>query len=97
MLGERSGEISGFDPAFNEGSNFFSSSWLGIVGNSNFSGWRVVAWCSESPNSQLVFDGNFYGFAKFSSAHPGISNFAFCDGSVHSISDTIDGLSLIHI
>ncbi len=89
MLGERSGFVENYNPDFNDGSNFFSSSWLGLVGGSYFEGWRVVGWCAEPPNNNLVADINFYGFAKFSSAHPGVTNFAFCDGSVHSIPNDV--------
>jgi prepilin-type N-terminal cleavage/methylation domain-containing protein/prepilin-type processing-associated H-X9-DG protein len=45
-------------------------------------------WNKSYPSSPI--DGQEW--QEFSSAHPGIVNFAFCDGSVHSLTTNIGGL-----
>ena len=83
LLGERSGE---FSPAttYMAGETFFDSSWLGVVKESDFSGWRVIAWTGEGPKNDI------HVFAAFNSSHPDITVMSFCDGSVHNIPDSID-------
>jgi len=63
------------------------SSWVGVVHGAEKPTWRVVAWAAEPPNT------DHHPFAQFSSMHPGVTNFVLGDGSVHSITDTIDPVS----
>ncbi len=78
LLGERS-------------SDTFNSAWPGIVTGSEYTGWRVVGWTGEPPNNPPVSRFHFHGFAQFNSMHAGgITNFAFADGSVHTIDKEVD-------
>lgn len=78
LVGERSGDI-------------FHSTWLAVVPQSKFAGWRVVGWTGEPPNNpNYSTDPHFHGFAQFNSSHPSITNFVYCDGSVRGIVDEID-------
>lgn len=78
LLGERS-------------SGTFDSSWAGVVTGSEFAGWRVVGWTGEPPNNEVSTDqAHFHGFAQFNSMHTGgVTNFAFADGSVHSVDENV--------
>ena len=78
--------------AQSNGADFFGSSWIGVVAGSLYTGWRVVGWSGEPPNHRATdaSDVHFHGFAQFSSSHFGLTQFGFCDGSTHSISDEID-------
>jgi prepilin-type N-terminal cleavage/methylation domain-containing protein len=57
-----------------------------------------TVWATVSPNhydpSGGVFMSGKYGFG---SSHPSIVNFLLCDGSVHSISPTIDHMTLYYL
>lgn len=78
LVGERSRDL-------------FHSTWLAVVPNSTFAGWRVVGWTGEPPNNpDYSTDPHFHGFAQFNSSHPDTTNFSFCDGSVRGIVDEID-------
>ena len=77
LLGERSAPL-------------FDSSWAGVVTGSEFAGWRVVGWTGEPPNNQGSSEAHFHGFAQFNSMHAGgVTNFAFADGSVHSVDQNV--------
>jgi len=77
LLGERS-------------SATFDSQWAGVVTGSKFPGWRVVGWTGEPPNNEGSSEAHFHGFAQFNSTHMGgVTNFAFADGSVHSIDENV--------
>lgn len=70
----------------------FDSTWSGIVKDTPYTGWRVVGWTGEPPNtpanSQHV---HFHGFAQFNSMHPaGVTNFAFADGSTRTLAADVD-------
>lgn len=82
LLGERSGNSRFTTPTDGD---FFGSSWLGVVEESTYAGWRVVAWTTWPPKH-----GGGPAFPLFNSNHPGLTVFGFCDGSVHNIRDDID-------
>lgn len=95
-VGERSGDV-------------FDSQWPGVLDGSSHTGWRVVGWSGEPPNNSpritpivvVDDDGNeetleihFHGFAQFNSMHAGgVSMFAFVDGSVRPISNSISPIT----
>ncbi len=77
LLGERS-------------SDTFDSTWAGVVTGTEFTGWRVVGWTGEPPNNKGQSDAHFHGFAQFNSMHfGGATNFAFADGSIHTIDKNV--------
>ena len=77
LLGERS-------------SDTFDSAWAGVVTGSKYTGWRVVGWTGEPPNNTGTSEAHFHGFAQFNSMHfGGMTNFAFADGSVHTIGEEV--------
>lgn len=90
MVGERSGELNLTGFRGSGGESFFNSSWIGVVTDSSHAGWRVVGWTGEPPKNLPTSEVHFHGYAQFNSNHPGITNFSFCDGSTHGISDGID-------
>jgi prepilin-type processing-associated H-X9-DG protein len=77
IVGERS------DPSFD-------STWLGVITDSTYTGWRVLGWTGEPPNHPGTSLVHYHGFAQFNSDHPSAANFAFADGSVRVIAETID-------
>lgn len=90
LVGERSGELNLTGFTGSSGEEFFNSSWIGIVEGSLHTGWRVVGWTGEPPNNLPTSEVHFHGYAQFNSNHPGTTNFSFCDGSTHGISDGVD-------
>ena len=68
--------------------DIFDSTWLAVVDQTEYAGWRVVSWTAEPPNNPPTSEIHFHGFAQFHSYHPGVVNFAFADGSVRIISDS---------
>ena len=77
IVGERSNDI-------------FDSTWLAVVENTPYTGWRVLGWTGEGPNNVGSSEVHFHGYAQFNSNHPGVANFAFVDGSIRPISDSIE-------
>ena len=55
-----------------------------------FGAWRVVGWTGEPPKNSPTSAVHFHGFAQFNSNHPGVTTFAFCDGSTRGIADEIE-------
>lgn len=84
MLGERSGKIAKGAYYVDPDLGFFDSSWIGVLPGTEFAAWRVVAWTGEGPKNEV------HTYAQFNSDHPGLTMFGFCDGSTHSIADSID-------
>jgi prepilin-type processing-associated H-X9-DG protein len=68
----------------------FDSTWLAVVERTHYTGWRVVGWTGEPPNHPGNSLVHFHAYAQFNSYHPGVVNFAFVDGSVRPITDTIE-------
>lgn len=55
-------------------------------------GWNedTVRWGSQKPQPDFLGDPSLYGGKLFGSSHPGTFNVVLCDGSVRSISYSID-------
>lgn len=77
IVGERSARV-------------FDSTWLGVVHGSAYPVWRVVGWTGEPPNNDPHSGVHFHQYAQFNSAHSGVANILFADGSLRTISDEID-------
>jgi len=75
-VGERSSEV-------------FDSTWLGVVEDSAYFGWRVVGWTGEPPNYPGNSNVHFHAFAQFNSMHSNLTYFSFADGSIRLITDDI--------
>ena len=82
MFGETTGGYS-YDPATGRQSRDVSFSWMG-------SGALPTAWglAPPSPASKASWE-------QFNSEHPGVVQFAFADGSVRTISITVDRVAFI--
>ena len=61
------------------------SSWVGVVHGVKNAIPRIVGTTAITPNHPQA------GFEAFSSHHRGVTQFLFGDGSVHVISDQVDG------
>jgi prepilin-type N-terminal cleavage/methylation domain-containing protein len=68
----------------------FDSSWVGVVHGSAYPVWRVLGWTGEPPNNKPTSPIHFHGFAQFNSAHAGLSQYVYLDGSVRPVSDVVD-------
>jgi prepilin-type N-terminal cleavage/methylation domain-containing protein len=68
----------------------FDSSWVGSVHGASFPAWRLLGWTGEPPNNKPHSQVHFHGYAQFNSAHTGISQFVFLDGSVRTIADEVE-------
>ncbi len=66
------------------GTKLGESTWVGVVKDAQWNTERVVGSTAVTPNNK---DGVFEGFHSY---HPGIVMFAFADGSVRPITDSID-------
>jgi len=65
------------------GQRDFSMSWMG-------SGTMPVTYGLNPTSTNVYGQPNTFTWAQFSSKHTGITNFSFADGSVHSISNSIN-------
>ena len=73
----------------------FDSTWMGVVDESMFAGWRVLGWTGEPPNHPGSSFVHFHAYAQFNSMHNHskhnrMAYFSFADGSVRSSTDDID-------
>ena len=64
----------------------FFPTWTGVIPESKLPLWRIIAWGAD----KLDFTGKMHDYSVYDSNHRGVSNFVFADGSVSSLSDSID-------
>lgn len=76
-VGERSGKI-------------FDSTWVGVVHGAAYPAWRVLGWTGEPPNNKPGSQAHFHGYAQFNSSHPESAQFQFLDGSIRTVTNTIE-------
>ena len=68
-------------------SDIFDSTWVGVSSGTTNAGWRVLGWTGEVFNNETV---PFHPHAQFNSVHGQLANFAFCDGSIKLLKESID-------
>jgi len=79
-----------------DGSRDFEISWMGAGGWVTRLGLAPI-YNYTNPNTGVVYTGSEYNWGQFQSAHPGLVNFAFGDGSVRSIFTSADFWTFIQI
>jgi prepilin-type processing-associated H-X9-DG protein len=78
-----------------DGTRDFEVAWMGSGGWPTRRGLAPI-YNYTSPTG-VVYTGTEYTWQQFQSAHPGLVNFAFADGSVRQISKTADFWTFIYM
>jgi prepilin-type N-terminal cleavage/methylation domain-containing protein/prepilin-type processing-associated H-X9-DG protein len=94
--GYRLGHYGGNYEAINWGGCWgcFENAFMGAIGGSNFAGTTKVV---TPPNPVCLINCVNAWAANYYSFHPGTCGFAFCDGSVHFISENIGVVTLCRL